>query len=177
MASLPKLTLILGGARSGKSRYAENLIVTLPPPWLYVATAEAGDEEMTARIRAHQARRGAEWRTLEAPRHLVKTLQEAGTTPVLVDCLTLWLTNLMLAGIDVEAETGHLERALVAAAAPVVLVANEVGSGIVPDYPLGRRFRDLQGILNQRVAACVDHVVLMVAGLPLVLKGALKETS
>ena len=176
MSSVPKLTLVLGGARSGKSRYAESLIATLPPPWLYVATAEAGDEEMTARISAHRARRGPDWRTIEAPRHLVTALQKAGTAPVLVDCLTLWLSNLMLADIDIEAETAHLERALAAAAAPVVLVANEVGSGIVPDHPLGRKFRDLQGMLNQRIATRADRVVLMVAGLPLALKGALKET-
>ena len=176
MSSVPKLTLVLGGARSGKSRFAESLIATLPPPWLYVATAEAGDEEMTARITAHRARRGTDWRTTEAPRHLVAALQNAGTSPVLVDCLTLWLSNLMLADIDIEAETAHLERALAAAAAPVVLVANEVGSGIVPDHPLGRRFRDLHGLLNQRMAARADHVVLMIAGLPLALKGALKET-
>jgi adenosyl cobinamide kinase/adenosyl cobinamide phosphate guanylyltransferase len=175
MSSVSKLTLVLGGARSGKSRYAESLIARLPPPWLYVATAEAGDEEMTARIRAHRARRGPDWRTIEASRHLVAALQKAGTTPVLVDCLTLWLSNLMLAGVDTEAETTHLEKALGAAAAPVVLVANEVGSGIVPDHPLGRKFRDLQGMLNQRMAASADHVVLMVAGLPLALKGALKE--
>jgi adenosyl cobinamide kinase/adenosyl cobinamide phosphate guanylyltransferase len=172
MSSMPKLTLVLGGARSGKSRYAESLIVTLPPPWLYVATAEAGDEEMTARISAHRARRGPGWRTIEAPRHLAATLQNAGTAPVLVDCLTLWLSNLMLADIDIEAETVHLERALAAVAAPVVLVANEVGSGIVPDHPLGRKFRDLQGILNQRLAARADRVVFTVAGLPLALKGA-----
>lgn len=176
MSGLPKLTLILGGARSGKSRYAESLIAILPPPWLYVATAQAGDEEMTARISTHREHRGPEWRTVEAPCQLVVALQNAGTTPVLVDCLTLWLSNLMLAGIDIEAETAHLERALTAAVAPVVLVANEVGAGIVPDHPLGRKFRDLQGMLNQRMAARADRVVLMVAGLPLALKGALKET-
>jgi adenosylcobinamide kinase/adenosylcobinamide-phosphate guanylyltransferase len=111
MPSLPKVTLVLGGSRSGKSRYAESLIATLPPPWLYAATAEAGDEEMTARIGAHRARRGPDWRTVEAPRHLVAALQKAGTMPVLVDCLTLWLSNVMLAGIDIEAETTHLEGA------------------------------------------------------------------
>jgi adenosyl cobinamide kinase/adenosyl cobinamide phosphate guanylyltransferase len=176
MASLPKLTLILGGARSGKSRYAENLITALPPPWLYVATAEAGDEEMAARISAHRTRRGPDWRTVEAPRHLVAALQSAGTTPVLVDCLTLWLSNLMLADIDIEAESVHLERALAAARAPVVLVSNEVGSGIVPEHPLGRKFRDLQGLLNQRMAVCAECAVLMIAGLPLALKGVLRET-
>jgi len=177
MSSVAKLTLVLGGARSGKSRYAESLIDALPPPWqppwTYVATAEAGDEEMVERIRAHRARRSANWRVIETPRGLAAALQQCGTTPVLVDCLTLWLSNLMLADIDIDAETAHLERALAVAAAPVVLVANEVGCGIVPDHPLGRRFRDLQGILNQRVAARVDRVVLVVAGLPLALKGSL----
>jgi adenosyl cobinamide kinase/adenosyl cobinamide phosphate guanylyltransferase len=177
MSSVAKLSLVLGGARSGKSRYAESLIAALPPawqpPWTYLATAQAGDEEMAERIRAHRARRGADWRVIETPRGLAAALQKCGTTPVLIDCLTLWLSNLMLADIDIEAETAHLERALAAAAAPVVLVANEVGYGIVPDHPLGRRFRDLQGILNQRIAVRADRVVLVVAGLPLALKGSL----
>jgi adenosylcobinamide kinase / adenosylcobinamide-phosphate guanylyltransferase len=177
MSSVAKLTLVLGGARSGKSRYAESLIAALPPawqpPWTYVATAEAGDEEMAERIRAHRARRGADWRVIETPRGLAAALQTCGATPVLVDCLTLWLSNLLLADTDIEAETAHLERALAAAAAPVVLVANEVGYGVVPDHPLGRRFRDLQGILNQRIAARADRVVLVVAGLPLAVKGTL----
>jgi adenosyl cobinamide kinase/adenosyl cobinamide phosphate guanylyltransferase len=169
-------TLVLGGARSGKSRYAESLITSLPPPWTYIATAEAGDEEMAARIEAHRARRGAEWRTVEAPRDLAAALAACAKMPVLIDCLTLWLSNLMLAEADIDAEIERLEQALARAAAPVVLVANEVGSGIVPEYPLGRRFRDLQGSLNQRMAAGADRVVLMVAGLPLALKGTGKET-
>jgi adenosylcobinamide kinase/adenosylcobinamide-phosphate guanylyltransferase len=180
MYSVPKLALILGGARSGKSRYAENLIAALPPPWqppwAYVATAEAGDGEMAERIGAHRARRGPQWQTIEAPRDLAAALKASEKMPVLVDCLTLWLSNLMLAEADIDLEMARLDRALAAARAPVVLVANEVGSGIVPDHPLGRRFRDLQGILNQRIAARADHVVLVVAGLPLALKGALKET-
>jgi adenosylcobinamide kinase / adenosylcobinamide-phosphate guanylyltransferase len=167
------LTLVLGGARSGKSRYAESVITALPPPWVYVATAEAGDDEMAERIARHQARRGANWRVVETPHSVAAALQKSGTMPVLVDCLTLWLSNLILAGIDIEAETAHLEIALASAAAPVVLVANEVGSGIVPDHPLGRRFRDAQGILNQRIAALADRVVLVVAGLPMALKGSL----
>jgi adenosylcobinamide kinase / adenosylcobinamide-phosphate guanylyltransferase len=167
-------TLVLGGARSGKSCYAEGLIEGLPPPWAYVATAEAGDDEMAARIKAHRARRGADWRTVEAPRDLAAALAACGKMPVLIDCLTLWLSNLMLAAADIDAEVERLETA---AAAPVVLVANEVGSGIVPEHPLGRRFRDLQGSLNQRLAARADRVVLMVAGLPLAVKGAAKETS
>ena len=173
MSSVPKLTLVLGGARSGKSRHAEGLITALPPPWTYVATAEAGDEEMAARIKSHRERRGAQWRTIEAPRELAKALAACGNGPVLVDCLTLWLSNLMLAEANVEAETAQLEAALAATKAPLVLVANEVGSGIVPSYPLGRRFRDMQGILNQRMAARAERVILMVAGLPLALKGTL----
>jgi adenosylcobinamide kinase/adenosylcobinamide-phosphate guanylyltransferase len=173
MSSVAKLTLVLGGARSGKSRYGESLIAALPPPWLYVATAQALDEEMAERIGVHRARRAPNWRTIEAPRDLAAVLTAHAKMPVLVDCLTLWLSNLMLAGADVESETSRLEEALATTAAPVVLVANEVGSGIVPDHPLGRRFRDLQGVLNQRMAARADRVVLMVAGLPLAVKGSL----
>jgi adenosyl cobinamide kinase/adenosyl cobinamide phosphate guanylyltransferase len=171
------LTFVLGGARSGKSRYAEGLVAALPPPWLYVATAEAGDHEMAARIRAHRSRRGPFWRTIEAPRDLPAALAVREGMPVLIDCLTLWLSNHLLANADIDQETERLERALAEAAAPIVLVANEVGSGIVPDHPLGRKFRDLQGLLNQRIAARADRVVLMVAGLPVAVKGALKETS
>ncbi|HML08637.1 MAG TPA: bifunctional adenosylcobinamide kinase/adenosylcobinamide-phosphate guanylyltransferase [Xanthobacteraceae bacterium] len=180
MTGTAKLTLVLGGARSGKSRYAESLIAALPPawqpPWAYVATAEAGDDEMAARIKAHRARRGGSWRTIEAPRELAAALAACANMPALVDCLTLWLSNLLLAEADIDAEVERLEKALAAAAAPVVLVANEVGSGIVPEQPLGRRFRDLQGLLNQRLAARADRVVLMVAGHPLVVKGAVKES-
>jgi adenosylcobinamide kinase / adenosylcobinamide-phosphate guanylyltransferase len=177
MGGIARLSLVLGGARSGKSRYAEGLIAALPPPWCapwtYVATAEPGDAEMAERIASHRARRGVSWRTVEAPRDVAGPLQAAGAAPALVDCLTLWLSNLMLAGADIDAEMAYLERALAAATAPVVLVANEVGFGIVPDHPLGRRFRDVQGVLNQRIAARADRVVLMVAGLPLALKGVL----
>jgi adenosylcobinamide kinase/adenosylcobinamide-phosphate guanylyltransferase len=173
MSSVPKLTFVLGGARSGKSRYAESLITTLPPPWVYVATAEAGDDEMAERIKSHRERRGVQWRTIEAPRELAKALSAFGDGPVLIDCLTLWLSNLMLAEANIEEETAQLEKTLVAAHGPVVLVANEVGSGIVASYPLGRSFRDLQGILNQRIAARAERVILMVAGLPLALKGTL----
>ncbi len=170
---MPNLTLVLGGARSGKSRYAETLIAATPPPWIYVATAEAHDHEMAARIRLHRARRGPSWRTVEAPRDLAAAVAGSERSPVLVDCLTLWLSNLMLADAAIDKEVNELERALAAAPAPVVLVTNEVGSGIVPDHPLGRKFRDLQGVLNQRIAARADRVVLMVAGLPLAVKGTL----
>jgi adenosyl cobinamide kinase/adenosyl cobinamide phosphate guanylyltransferase len=177
MPSAAKLTLVLGGARSGKSRYAESLISALPPPWpppwTYVATAEAGDAEMAERIAAHRARRGPNWETIEAPRDLSAAVKACRGKPVLVDCLTLWLSNLMLAEADIDAETALLEQSLAAATAPVVLVANEVGSGVVPEYPLGRRFRDLQGMLNQRIAARADRVVLVVAGIPLAVKGTL----
>jgi adenosylcobinamide kinase / adenosylcobinamide-phosphate guanylyltransferase len=173
MSGMPKLTLVIGGARSGKSRYAEGLIATLPPPWTYVATAEAGDDEMAARIKIHRERRGLAWRTIEAPRDLKVAFAACATTPVLVDCLTLWLSNLVLGNADVDMEMEGLEKILTTAAAPIVLVANEVGCGIVPDSPLGRRFQDLQGVLNQRVAAQADRVVLMVAGLPLAMKGTL----
>jgi len=173
MSSVAKLTLVLGGARSGKSRYAESLIARLPPPWIYVATAEAGDAEMAERIARHRARRGPNWRTIEATHNLEQVLAASRSEPVLVDCLTLWLSNLMLANGAVEEEMTRVEKALLAATAPKVVVANEVGYGIVPDHPLGRRFRDAQGVLNQRIAALADHVVLVVAGLPVPLKGTL----
>ena len=177
MSSVSKLTLVIGGARSGKSRYAEGLIAALPPPWeppwSYIATAEAGDEEMAARIAAHRARRGADWKTVEAPSDLAAALAVCGTTPILVDCLTLWLSNLMISEADIDQEMQKLEKALTVATAPVVVVANEVGFGIVPSFPLGRRFRDMQGILNQHIAARADRVVLMVAGLPVPIKGTL----
>ena len=171
MPSRAPLTLVLGGARSGKSRYAESLITALPPPWTYLATAEAGDAEMAERIAVHRARRGLAWKTLEAPRDLAGAFAAHAGTPLLVDCLTLWLSNALLARADVDAEIECLEAALAQAAGPLVLVANEVGFGIVPDNPLGRRFRDAQGLLNQRIAARADRVVLMVAGLPLTIKG------
>ena len=168
---MPELTLVLGGARSGKSQYAESLIAALPPPWIYVATAEAGDAEMKERIALHRSRRGKDWQTVEAPGDLTIALAAVATdAPVLIDCLTLWLSNRMLAGADLEVEIAHLETALDSRRAPVVLVSNEVGFGVVPDNELARRFRDLQGRLNQRMAARADRVVLMVAGLPIVVK-------
>jgi adenosylcobinamide kinase/adenosylcobinamide-phosphate guanylyltransferase len=171
LSTIPPLMLVLGGARSGKSRYAEHVLTTLPPPWTFVATAEAGDTEMAERIALHRTRRGKDWQTVEAPHDLAAAVAaQAADAPVLVDCLTLWLSNRMLAGADIEAETAHLETALAGRQAPVVLVSNEVGFGIVPDNALARRFRDLQGRLNQRMAARANRVVLMVAGLPLTVK-------
>jgi adenosylcobinamide kinase/adenosylcobinamide-phosphate guanylyltransferase len=168
-ASAP-LTLVLGGARSGKSRYAESLVMRLPPPWIYVATAQPLDDEMAARIAVHRARRNDGWRTVEAPHHVAPAIAAAEGAPVLVDCLTLWLSNLMLAETDLEAEIERLDRALAATRSAVVLVSNEVGLGVVPDNALARRFRDEAGRLNQRIAGYADRVVLMVAGFPLEVK-------
>ena len=166
------LTLVLGGARSGKSAHAEALVTARPGPWLYLATAEARDAEMAARIALHRARRAAGWETREVPLALPEALAAlpAGR-PALVDCLTLWLSNLMLAGGDPAAETDRLAAALARPRGPLVLVSNEVGLGIVPENPLARRFRDAAGRLNARVAALAGTVVLTVAGLPLTVKG------
>jgi len=165
-------TLVLGGARSGKSRYAESLIEALPPPWVYVATAEARDAEMEQRIAAHRARRNGRWQTVEAPHDLAGALSDvpAGSA-ILVDCLTLWLSNRLLAEADMDREIDKLESVLANHDGVVVLVSNEVGAGIVPDNALARRFQDLQGTLNQRIASRASRVVFMVAGLPLQLKG------
>ncbi len=170
----PQLTLVLGGARSGKSRHAEALVTRLPAPWVYVATAQAFDDEMRVRIAEHRARRAAGWRTVEAPVNLAAALQDAGDAPVLVDCLTLWLSNLLLGGVDLAAAAAALGTAL-ERAAPTVLVSNEVGLGIVPDNALARRFRDEAGRLHQRIAARAGQVVFMVAGLPMFVKGAKDE--
>lgn len=167
----PEVTLVLGGARSGKSRYAEALISSLPPPWTYVATAEAWDEEMRQRIAEHKERRGAGWRTLEAPTALAQALQRApAAQPLLIDCLTLWLTNLLMAEADLADEIAALEEVLRKRQALTVLVGNEVGLGIVPENALARRFRDEAGRLHQRLAAGAGSVIFMVAGLPMTVK-------
>lgn len=170
---LPPLTLVLGGARSGKSRYAERLVEGAAAAGIYCATAEANDDEMAARIAAHRARRGMFWHTVEAPRAVAGIIAAEATPerPLLIDCLTLWLSNLMMAEAPIEQEFGTLRAALRDAAGPIVLVANEVGLGLVPQTPLGRRFRDAAGQLNQEIAALADRVVFVAAGLPLVLKG------
>jgi adenosylcobinamide kinase / adenosylcobinamide-phosphate guanylyltransferase len=165
------LTLILGGARSGKSTHAEMLAMAHPAPWTYVATAQAYDQEMHARIALHRSRRGEGWTTTDAPLDLAGTLEAmpAGR-PVLVDCLTLWLTNHMLAEDDVDMECRRLADVLSRPRGPWFVVSNEVGQGIVPDNALARRFRDAAGRLNQQVAAISDKVLLIVAGLPLKVK-------
>jgi adenosylcobinamide kinase / adenosylcobinamide-phosphate guanylyltransferase len=167
------LVLVLGGARSGKSRYAERLVAESGLTPVYIATAEAGDVEMAERIAEHRKRRGPTWRTVEAPDALEAALErEAGEgTAVLVDCLTLWLSNLMHVDADIDARAEELARAACEARGLRVFVSNEVGLGLVPDNPLGRRFRDAQGRLNQKMAGAADRVVFMAAGLPLVLKG------
>ena len=168
---LAPLTLVLGGARSGKSRFAEELIERRARPALYLATAEPRDDEMRARIAAHRARRGACWTTVEEPVELVNRLLAETDRPVLVDCLTLWLSNLLGAERDVGFEIERLLAALPQIKAPMVMVANEVGLGIVPENAVARAFRDHAGRLNQGVARLAQRVVFMAAGLPLALKG------
>jgi adenosylcobinamide kinase/adenosylcobinamide-phosphate guanylyltransferase len=167
---------VLGGARSGKSRHAETLVESLGGAPLYVATAEPRDEEMRLRIAQHRARRGARWTTIEEPLALAATLRECPRdgVPVLVDCLTLWLANVLEAGRAVAAEIDALLAALARLPGPVVLVANEVGLGIVPENALARQFRDHAGHLNREIAALADRVVFIAAGLPLVLKDEAK---
>lgn len=171
---LPPVTLVLGGARGGKSSHAEALVRDSgAAAAVYIATAEAGDAEMSARIEDHRARRPRGWITVEAPLELAAALRAnaAPARPILVDCLTLWLSNLMHAGRDVAAETEGLVEALAGPLpCPAVLVSNEVGLGIVPDNALARAFRDQAGRLNQRIAAAADRVVFVAAGLPLLLK-------
>lgn len=169
--NIPHLTLVLGGARSGKSRHAESLIEALPPPWAYVATAQAYDGEMRARIAEHRARRSRDWLTIDAPLALPEAIRAVPERrPVLVDCLTLWLTNLILAEHDTVAAGRELIGACEAASGPIVLVSNEVGLGIVPENALARRFRDEAGRLHQNLAARAGRVVFMVAGLPMQVK-------
>jgi adenosylcobinamide kinase/adenosylcobinamide-phosphate guanylyltransferase len=162
-------SLFLGGARSGKSRLAQRATEALPGPWTYLATAQAWDDEMTDRIARHRTDRGAGWRTVECPIDLAQTIRTV-EAPMLVDCLTLWLTNVMLGGHDVARYGDDLIAAIGAARHPLMLVSNEVGMGIVPEHPLGREFRDEAGRLNQAVAAAVDRCWFVVAGMVLPLE-------
>ena len=167
-----KLYLVLGGARSGKSRHAESLVEACPPPWRYIATAESLDEEMRQRIAEHKARRGSGWQTVEAPLELASALDGCpDRAPVLVDCLTLWLSNLTLNERPVETAIDGLLEALERRRGPTVLVSNEVGLGIVPDNRLARDFRDAAGVLHTKVAGRAEHVHFMVAGIPMIVKG------
>jgi adenosylcobinamide kinase/adenosylcobinamide-phosphate guanylyltransferase len=168
----PELILITGGARSGKSRYALEWARRFRKRG-FLATAQALDDEMRDRIAHHQLERGRDWRTYEEPVRLAQALElaEREVDAVVVDCLTLWLSNLLVmpGGLEPGPATDELVRALQRRRAAIALVTNEVGSGIVPDQLLGRRFRDLAGSLHQRIAAIADRVVLMVAGCPLEL--------
>jgi adenosylcobinamide kinase/adenosylcobinamide-phosphate guanylyltransferase len=165
-----RTTLFLGGARSGKSRLAQEAAERHDGPLQYLATAEAFDDEMTQRIDRHRDDRGPRWRTVECPLALPEAIAACQEGAILVDCLTLWLSNLMLGDHAVAARTRDLLEALAATPLPVLIVSNEVGMGIVPEHPLGRAFRDEAGRLNQAVAAAVDATYLVVAGLVLPLR-------
>ena len=166
-----RLTLVLGGARSGKSRYALDLAMASTPPFVYIATAEALDEEMRTRIAEHRAARGQDWSTIEAPIDLAAALTSApASVPVVVDCLTLWLSNLMIGYHEIDEAVTNFEAGLDRRLGPTILVYNEVGLGVVPETPLGRAFRDRAGALHQRIAAKAERVVFMVAGIPMTVK-------
>lgn len=168
---LPSLTFVLGGAASGKSRIAENIIVNSGLNPVYLATARVWDSEVQDKVDQHRARRGPEWTTINAPVDLATPLDLASPDQaVLLDCATMWLTNMMLDEHDLDAEQTALRAALTRCRAPAVVVSNEVGQGIVPENALARRFREAQGRLNIALAEQADHVVHVVAGLPRSLK-------
>ena len=166
---MSRITLVLGGARSGKSARALALAATAPRRFL--ATAEALDDEMAERIARHRTERGPDWQAIEEPLDIVPHIATHAEGTLVVDCLTLWLSNLMHHDRDPEVEAARLTGALAQAAAPVILVSNEVGLSIAPENALARRFRDEQGRLNQRIAAVADRVEFIAAGLPITLKG------
>ncbi|MGI9407768.1 MAG: bifunctional adenosylcobinamide kinase/adenosylcobinamide-phosphate guanylyltransferase [Hyphomicrobiaceae bacterium] len=168
------LTLVLGGARSGKSAFVEKLVAESGLNKIYIATGEARDDEMKDRIAMHRARRGSDWTTVEAPLDLADAIvaHASAAAIVLVDCLTLWISNLLMAERDLDTAFDDLAGRMGDIAGPVVLVSNEVGLGIVPENALARRFRDAQGQLNQRMAALADEVYFLAAGLPTTLKCA-----
>ena len=172
--TFPKTSLILGGASSGKSAFAEKLVVKSGRKPVYLATCTANDPEMRQRIKRHQERRDGRWRELEVPIDLAGALGWiAADEIVLVDCLTLWLSNLMESNKDINVAIKSLQLQMKAIVSPVVLVSNELGMGLVPDTKLGRQFRDEQGRLNQKIAESADVVTFVAAGLPLCLKGQL----
>jgi adenosylcobinamide kinase / adenosylcobinamide-phosphate guanylyltransferase len=172
--TLCALTIVTGGAKSGKSRFAEGLVMASGRPRTYIATAQVWDAEMQAKVETHRIDRGGDWHTIEAPCDVAAALNQVpADAVVLLDCATMWLTNIMLAEGDLAAETSALLAALAACPAPVVVVTNELGWSIVPDNALARRFRDAQGRLNQQLAAQAGLVVAVISGLPLVLKGTL----
>ena len=173
MSELKPITLVLGGARSGKSAFAETLVEAASASRLYIATGQAWDEEMRERIASHQSRRGEGWETVEAPLDLTRALADHARPdrPILVDCLTLWVTNLMLDEHDIAQAFDEMLATLAGLAGPVVLVSNEVGLGIVPDNAMARAFRDHAGRLHQSIASLADEVHFVTAGLPLKMKG------
>ena len=165
---IPNKILVLGGAASGKSAFAEGLLDGVTPR-VYIATAQAFDTEMTDKIAQHKTRRGGDWHTIESPRGLAKAIENAPKGAILVDCMTMWLANIMEA--DMDAEITAFLHVFETSEKRLILVSNETGLGIVPDSPLARRFRQSQGELNQALAARADCVIQVIAGLPLVLKG------
>jgi len=170
-----EILLVTGACRSGKSRFAQQWAEALPPKRLFLATAQALDAEMAERVRHHREARGAGWITVEEPQEVARAIQSPGegVTVVLLDCVTLWLNNLLMAGLpdtEIMDRASSLTNALREAPCSVAVVTNEVGWGIVPDHPMGRRFRDLAGSVNQALAQTADRVVLMVAGIPVNLK-------
>lgn len=169
---MTKTTLILGGTRSGKSAYAESLASKSGRPKIYLATAEAADKEMAKRIAQHKARRRS-WQTIEEPHHIAEVIANPGhkDAVILVDCLTLWLANLMHHELGIKMQTHNLLDALKHTRAEVLLVSNEVGQGIVPTNKLARQFRDEAGLLHQRIAQIADKVIFMTAGIPTTIKG------
>ncbi|CUX16070.1 bifunctional adenosylcobinamide kinase/adenosylcobinamide-phosphate guanylyltransferase [Agrobacterium fabrum] len=173
MTDKNRSVFILGGARSGKSRFAEELAGKAGGCLHYLATGRAWDDEMRDRISHHQERRGGEWTTHEAPVDIATVLQrlDSPDSVILIDCLTLWLTNLMMENADMETAFAELEAAIVSTRAKLILVSNEVGLGIVPENRMAREFRDHAGRLHQRVAAIAGEVYFVAAGLPLKMKG------
>lgn len=168
---MARITLVLGGARSGKSSYAEGMVRKNNCNKIYLATSEMLDSEMAERIKTHKIRRGEDWQTLEEPVEIDKIIENTHAGVILVDCLTLWMSNLIHKEMAVMQQIDALVESLKTTQAEVILVSNEVGMGIVPENALARQFRDFVGILHQKVAAIADEVVLVVAGIPVKIKG------
>ncbi|MDI2112604.1 bifunctional adenosylcobinamide kinase/adenosylcobinamide-phosphate guanylyltransferase [Commensalibacter nepenthis] len=161
---------ILGGAKSGKSHYAEMQMTQYVQPWIYLATGRAWDDEMKQKIQHHQERRGLGWVTVEEPIQIANYLKQSKNTPILIDCLTLWLTNLMMDNRDIEQETKQFIDALQSYGGDILIVSNEVGQGIVPADSMSRAFRNYAGILHQQIAQIADQFIFMVAGYPIIMK-------
>ncbi len=170
---MKNISFVVGGAASGKSAFAERLTRSTGKPKTYIATLQPFDDEMRAKAQRHQSDRGDDWTTIEAPIDVGTVLRNASADQViLLDCVTLWLTNILLAERDISAEVATLLDDINAAPCDIIIVSNEVGMGIVPENALSRQFRNEQGRLNQRLAGHADTVVSVIAGLPLVLKGS-----